>query len=75
MRKVYRNPKELATYLKDMVEMYFDDLMTYEKMEAKIKEVIEANEERFFKNGNVDVKVAQIIGESNMEVINKIIAK
>ena len=75
MRKVYRNPKELATYLKDMVEMYFDDLMTYEKMEAKIKEVIEANEERFFKNGNVDVIVAKIIGESNMEVINKIIAK
>ena len=75
MRKVYINPKELATYLKDMVEMYFDDLMTYEKMEAKIKEVIEANEERFFKNGNVDVKVAKIIGESNMEVINKIIAK
>ena len=75
MRKVYRNPKELATYLKDMVEMYFDDLMTYEKMEAKIKEVIEANEERFFKNGNVDVKGAKIIGESNMEVINKIIAK
>ena len=75
MRKVYRNPKELATYLKDMVEMYFDDLMTYEKMEAKIKEVIEANEERFFKNGNVDVKVAKIIGESNMEVINKIIAE
>lgn len=75
MRKVYKNPKELATYLKDMVEMYLDDLMSYEKMEEKIKEVIDANKDRFFKNGNVDVKIAKIIGETNMEIINKIIAE
>ncbi|MDU5118473.1 MAG: ribonuclease P, partial [Clostridium botulinum] len=30
MRKVYKNPKELATCLKDLVDLYLDDLMTYE---------------------------------------------
>lgn len=35
MRKVYKNPKELATCLKDLVDLYFEDLMTYEKLEEK----------------------------------------
>ena len=31
MRAVYRNPKELATKLKDLVDLYQDDLLAYEK--------------------------------------------
>ena len=29
MRAVYRNPKELATKLKDVVDLYQDDLLSY----------------------------------------------
>ena len=32
MRAVYRNPKELATKLKDVVDLYQDDLLSYEKL-------------------------------------------
>ena len=31
MRAVYRNPKELATKLKDLIDLYLEDLLSYEK--------------------------------------------
>ena len=43
MRAVYRNPKELATCLKDIVDTYEDDLISYEKMEERIIKIVEAN--------------------------------
>lgn len=73
MRKVYKNPRELATCLKDNVEQYIDELITYEQLEEKINMIAEANKERFIKNGKVDSKIANIIGERNMTYINKII--
>ena len=42
MRAVYRNPKELATKLKDLVDLYQDDLLAYEKLEATIVTMIKA---------------------------------
>ena len=48
MRAVYKNPKELATAVKDLVDLYQDDLMTFEKMASKIIKIAEANEERFY---------------------------
>ena len=33
MRAVYRNPKELATKLKDVIDLYLEDLLSYEKLE------------------------------------------
>ena len=56
MRAVYRNPKELATAVKDLVDLFQDDLMTYEKLSEKIKRISESNEDRFFKNGKLDNK-------------------
>lgn len=75
MRSVYKNPKELATAVKDLVDMYNDNLMTYEKFENKISKISEANEERFFKNGNVEGGLARILGEDRLELINKIVSE
>ena len=44
MRAVYKNPKELATCLKDLIDLYLDDLMTYEKLTVKILKIVDANE-------------------------------
>lgn len=60
MRAVYRNPKELATAVKDLVDEYQDDLITFEKFQDKLHKITEANEERFFKNGNVEGKIAVV---------------
>lgn len=73
MRVSYRNPKELATAVKDAIDTYLEDLMSYEDLEKKILKMIEVNEERLVKNGNVDRKVSLVLGEERVEIINKII--
>ena len=48
MRAVYRNPKELATCLKDIVDTYDDDLISYEKMEDRIMKLVDANKDSIY---------------------------
>ena len=50
MRAVYRNPKELATKLKDVIDLYLDDLLSYEKLESTVVAMIKANDDRIYKN-------------------------
>lgn len=63
MRAVYRNPKELATKLKDLVDLYQDDLLAYEKLEATIVTMIKANDDRIYKNGFMPTKLISAIGK------------
>lgn len=71
MRLVYKNPKELGTAVKDLVDEYQDDLITYEKFQEKLKKVSETNKERLFKNGKVESKIAVILGDERIELLNK----
>ena len=73
MRAVYRNPKELATAVKDLVDLYSDGLMTYEKLTDKIGKIAESNNERFYKNGKIDEKLANVLGEDRLEIISEIL--
>ena len=41
MRAVYRNPKELASKIKDLVDTYLEDMITEEKFEETIMAMIE----------------------------------
>lgn len=73
MRAVYRNPKELATAVKDLVDLYSDGLMTYEKLTDKVVKIAESNNERFYKNGKIDGKLANVLGEDRLEIISEIL--
>ena len=75
MRAVYRNPKELASKLKDTVDDYLDDLLSYEKLEQKVTAIIEANGERVYKDGRMPAKLAIVLGDDRIEIINKIAEK
>lgn len=75
MRAVYRNPKELATKMKDLVDTYRDNLITYEKLEQTVLAMINANEDRVYKNGFMPVKLANVLGEDRKEIIDKIAKK
>ena len=75
MRKVYRNPKELATCLKDIVDVYLEDLMTYETMESKILTIVEANRDRVYKEKNMNVNISKYLGDERVEIIDKIVKK
>lgn len=46
MRAVYRNPRELATKLKDVIDLYLEDLLSYEKLEATVVAMIKTNDDR-----------------------------
>ncbi|MGV8982984.1 TIGR04540 family protein [Clostridium sp.] len=72
MRKVYKDPKTLATALRDLVDFYLDGVITYEKLKEKINILIDANEERIYKDGNMSLKVSNIIGSSGVTIINKV---
>ena len=73
MRAVYRNPKELATCLKDIVDTYTDDLITYEKMEDRIIKIVDANKDSIYKEKSMSVKIANVLGEKRVEIINKVV--
>ena len=73
MRAVYKNPKELATCLKDLIDLYLDDLMTYEKLTVKILKIVDANE--VYRNGFMENKISNGLGEQRREIINKIVAE
>ncbi len=73
MRAVYKNPRELATCLKDLVDLYLEDLMTYEKLSSKILKIVDAN--GVYKNGHIEGKIAGVLGEDRIEIINKIVAE
>ena len=73
MRKVYRNPRELATCLKDIVDVYLEDLMTYETMESKILAIVETNRDRVYKEKNMNVNISKYLGDERVEIIDKIV--
>jgi uncharacterized protein (TIGR04540 family) len=73
MRAVYRNPKELATCLKDIVDTYLDDLISYEKMEDRIVKIVQANKDSIYKEKNMSVKIANVLGDKRVEIINKVV--
>ena len=75
MRSVYKNPKELATAVKDLIDLYLDDLMTYERLTDKITRISENNEDRFYKNGKIDSKLATVLGEDRLQIVNQILSK
>lgn len=73
MRAVYRNPKELATCLKDIVDTYTDDLISYEKMENRIMKIVDANKESIYKEKSMSVKIANVLGDKRVEIINNVV--
>ncbi|GAA0115569.1 TIGR04540 family protein [Clostridium senegalense] len=73
MRKVYKNPKELATCLKDLVDLYLDDLMEYETLEEKVMILVEHNGERIYKDDKMSSKIHTVIETSRADIINKIV--
>jgi uncharacterized protein (TIGR04540 family) len=75
MRTLYKNPKELGGCLRDIIDLYRDDLMTYDKLSAKVVKIADSNVERLFKNGDVEIKIANILGEDRIKIIKDILEK
>lgn len=75
MRAVYRNPRELAIKIKDVVDMYNEGLITYENLETTITEMIKKNEDRVYKNGFMPTNLINVLGEERKAIIDEIAKK
>lgn len=75
MRLTYKNPRELATCIKDLVDSYLEGLIEHDAFEEKLIKLINANEERIYKDGVMSMKISSVLGNSRIETINKIITK
>ena len=75
MRKVYKDPKTLASCLKDLVDLYLDDVIEYEKLKVKIMVLVNANEDRIYKDGNISLKISNVLGSSRVDIINKVFSE
>lgn len=74
MRAVYKNPRELATCLKDIVDNYYEDLITYDKMSEKIMKIVNANKDSVYKEKAMSVKIANVLGENRVKIIDEVVA-
>lgn len=75
MKAVYKNPKELATKLTDLVDTYREGLISYEKFESTVIMLIEKNGDSIYKNGFMPVKLINVIGEERKSFIDEIASK
>jgi uncharacterized protein (TIGR04540 family) len=75
MKAVYRNPKELATKLSDLVDTYREGLITYEKFEQTVVALIDKNEDRIYKNGFMPARLISVIGEDRKAIIDQVASK
>jgi uncharacterized protein (TIGR04540 family) len=75
IRLYYENQSSLGKALRDYIDLYFQNKIQDEQLEAKIMQVIENNKEKYF---TCDLEVASrikvILGKTRLDVLNKIIA-
>ncbi|ERI91017.1 hypothetical protein HMPREF1982_03579 [Clostridiales bacterium oral taxon 876 str. F0540] len=72
MKAVYKNPKELATKLIDLVDTYREGLIDEEKFEKSVSAMIEKNENTIYKNGFMPARLISIIGEDRKTFIDEV---
>lgn len=72
MRASYKNPKELASKLRDLVDTYLEGLLSYEELEKTVVAIINANGDRVYKNGFMPTKLSGVLGPERVDIINKI---
>ncbi|MBM7870477.1 uncharacterized protein (TIGR04540 family) [Clostridium pascui] len=75
MRLTYKNPRELATCIKDLVDSYLEGLIEQDAFEEKLIKLINANEDRIYKDGVMSVKISSVLGNSRIDIISKTINK
>ncbi|MCM8711999.1 TIGR04540 family protein [Clostridium sp. SYSU_GA19001] len=75
MKAVYKNPRELATKLIDLVDNYREGLITYDKFKETITVMIAKNGDRIYKNGFMPVRLISIIGDDRKAIIDEVANK
>jgi uncharacterized protein (TIGR04540 family) len=75
MKAVYKDPRELATKLADLVDTYREDLISYEQFEKTVALMIEKNKNKIYKNGFMPSSLISVIGEDRKVIIDEVANK
>lgn len=75
MKATYKNPKELATKLLDLVDNHREGLIDQEDFEKTVIAIIEKNEGSIYKNGFMPPKLISVLGESRKAEIDEVARK
>lgn len=74
MRVKYKNPKELTSKLRDLIDMYLESLLEYEKLAETVIAIVNANHDRIYKNGVISKTLSTALGEERVNIINNIVS-
>lgn len=73
MRVKYKNPKELTSKLRDLIDTYLEGLIEPNKFSETVSAIIDANHDRIYKNGVISKSLVEALGEERTKIINSII--
>lgn len=75
MRLTYKNPRELATCIKDLIDSYLEGLVEYDAFQEKLIKLIKTNGDRIYKDGVMSIKISSVLGNSRIDIIDEIMTK
>ncbi|VYU28602.1 TIGR04540 family protein [Clostridium tertium] len=75
IRLYYKNQEELSYALRNYIDNYFEGNIEDEDLEEKIFSVIQANKNKFYKDGEIAKKPKQILGKTRLNVLEQILDK
>lgn len=73
VKKFYRTQREVAAVINEIVDEYWVDNLTDEKLEDNIKIVYKNNQDKIVKNNDYTTILKQQCGKNRLAVVSKII--
>lgn len=73
VKKFYRTQREVAAVINEIVDEYWVDNLTDEKLEENIMIVYENNRDKIIKNKEYTTIIKQQCGKNRLAVVSKII--
>ena len=71
--KFYTTQTDLATALKFVVDEYLSNNISEESMSTYVNDLIESNNDIYYKNGEIASKVRVVLGKKRISLINNVL--
>lgn len=75
VKKFYRTQREVASVINDIIDKYWVNSLTDEKLEEHIMMVYKNNQDKIIKNSDYTTIIKQQCGKNRLAVFSKIIEK
>lgn len=73
VKKFYRTQREVASVINEIVDQYWEDILTDKQLEQNIKIIFKNNQDKILKNKGYTTILKQQCGKKRLTVVSKII--